>query len=120
MKINIQRMVVVMLLFFIVGCAYRPVVIDREKVFIGVFKSFQETNENCMYSEVEGVGVQFGVGSFGVGYFDRKFLEIISMKEGTCHNNLVELYIGDLAGKEALKHSKLIYEKNKQKGNINE
>ncbi|MCJ8321544.1 MAG: hypothetical protein MJK12_18055 [Colwellia sp.] len=105
MKINIQLMVVMVLQFFIVGCAYRPVVIDREQIFIGAFKSFQEINESCIYSEVEGVGVKFGFGAFGIGYFDRKFLEVINIKEGYCINNLVELYIGELAENEALKYS---------------
>ncbi len=105
MTIDNKLMVVITLLFFIVGCAYRPVVVDREQVFIGAFKSFQEKNESCIYSEVEGIGVKFGFGAFGIGYFDRKFLEVISTKNGYCSNNLVELYIGEPAENEVLKDS---------------
>jgi hypothetical protein len=85
------------------GCAYRPITIDSNQIFLGAFKSKNELVKNCQYNEIEGVGLKVGVGIVGVGYFERKVIKVINSEGGYCENDFFEVYTGSEADKEASK-----------------
>lgn len=79
------------------GCAYRPIAVDQEQLFVGVFKSQQSEESNCEYSAISGIGLKLGFSVVGVGYFDRQTFKITDQKFAHCISPLGEVFVGSAA-----------------------
>ncbi len=85
------------------GCANQAIVFNDGVLYLGKFKHTEFKNENCNYSDVEGVGLILGVTRFslGAGYFDRKVLIVKKENDVECRSPITDVYIGDSADKSA-------------------
>lgn len=79
------------------ACAYRPIAIDREQLFIGAFKSKKDNDGLCLYNEIEGIGLKLGWTIIGFGYFDRKVLTVLGHDDGVCSNDFATIHLNECA-----------------------
>jgi hypothetical protein len=87
------------------SCSLTPIAIDGGAVYVGGFKASKEVTENCMYSEIEGVGFKLGFTHFssGIGYFERKSLVVTPGENVNCYSVIADVYLGKAAVEKATK-----------------
>jgi hypothetical protein len=84
-------------IIFLSSCAHRPISFNNKQIFLGAFKSTDKVVDSCKLSEIEGLGFKVGLGVFGLGYFDRKTIEIINTQDGFCENDVFQVFSGKSA-----------------------
>jgi hypothetical protein len=96
--------VVVLCAINIIGCTITPLAYDNGSLYLGAFKAEKEKDENCKYSEIEGIGINIGVThiSTGIGYFKRKMLSVVPGKDVYCKSEIADVYIGNIAEEKSV------------------
>lgn len=91
----IKSLLLTMSLVFLSGCGYKPVKIYNNSIYIGLFIGAEQRETGCRYSYVQGTGIQLGLWTFGLGYFEKKHMEVDKEVSKHCESKIAEVFVVD-------------------------
>ncbi|MCB1644617.1 MAG: hypothetical protein KDI36_04150 [Pseudomonadales bacterium] len=76
----------------------RPIVLQEDSLYIGLFRGEKDQQSGCIYSEVEGAGLKIGFVHAGVGYYQHRKIVVkeIPPDDGQlnhCKTPIAEVFI---------------------------